>query len=409
VVEKTVYKIGGSCLRSEEDFNLVSEFLIREAADAASPVPVVISAMKGETDRLKAEAIPLFRDDPFRQVAHVATLGEFVSAELLQRALEARGMTVTVHSPWELDIRADGGDPDPFEAHLLGANRKRFRECIRESEGDFAVLPGYVGVHESFQLDGRPALVALGRGASDLIAVEAARQIGGRARLVKDAGSIYAVDRRVVPNARMISRMSSDMARRMLEYMRPNDQFIMDEAVRYANQHNVVIEFGSLAAPDVFSRVDPSFRPGEEDLFCALPMRDNVACITAQLYEPDVVPVLEALAWEDDPSKMIPFIDKVSQGVQQTLFFEAGDTEAAMARIAPFSAETTCEKGTLLTLIDTSIRPNGQHVLKAHRALRGIQVLNDRSSNGIIHFLVPDESASEAANALAEAFDLIEQ
>lgn len=402
--KNTIYKIGGSCLASDADFAVVAKYLIRASKGATSPVLVVVSAMKGETDLLMAQAREKYTDDPLRQVAHIAEHGEMDSAARLCAELKECGATANFYSPWDTGIQALGSDP--FDANLIGMEHEAFAKRARHDGVGFVVLPGYVGVHETFRLNDKPALVALGRGASDLIAVEIARHMGGTARLVKSAGSIYAAPPDMVENPRSITRMTPEQALRMLEYMRPKDQFIMADAVRLAQRHNVVIEFGSMAMPDLISRVDPAFLPGEERLFRALPVRDGVARITAKLHGSDAAQVFSSLAKEG-----IAFSDAgaalQSHGLFLTVFVETRDATRARSCIAGFSSATEHAEGALLTLIDNSIRPKGQHFLKAYRALEGIPVLESRSSGVILHFLVEEHFAAKAASAMAKAFDLV--
>lgn len=405
MLENTVIKIGGSCLKSEEDFGVVADFLISERNDSAEPVPVVISAMHGDTRRLRHEARRQFPHDASLQVKHVAENGEFASVQKLCVALRDRGVSALAVDPWMLRIEAEEGS-DAFNARLSGARPEYVDQFVAQGGTDFVVIPGYVGI-----LPESNELVALGNGASDLIAVEIARHVGGTTRLIKSAGSITAVDPRLVKNPRTISRMTPEMALRMLEYMRPDDQFIQADAVRLAHQHNVVIEFGSLATPDIVSRVDPAFRPGERGDFQALAVRDNVMRLSTALADYDPTPVFEALARNDAEHAQVPFSDGrvswTSDGWEVTIYVDADDVSEAVGRLRSFNTRHNDECGTLLTLIDTSIRPEGQHFLRAYRALRGrVTVFESRSLGVIFSFLVDDAKA--AANALAEEFGMAE-
>lgn len=396
MLENTVTKIGGSCLKSEEDFSVVADFLISEHDASGEPVPVVVSAMHGETRRLRDEARRHFPDNALLQVKHVAENGEFTSVQKLCAALRERGASAAAADPWMLSIEAEEAPEDVFDARLSGAKHECVEQFVVQSGADFVVIPGYVGI-----LPESKDLVALGNGASDLIAVEIARHTGGVVRLMKSAGSICTTSPEFVSFPKRIQHMTSEHALRMLEYMRPDDQFIQAAAVERAQTHNVVIEFGSMVTPGIVSRIDPAIRQGDEAVLRALPIRDEVTCVQASVAPEYLVNLFSALAESD-----VAFGDGRASGNTVHIFTDTADADEALRIIRRFDSDAVRQSGTLLTLIDSSMRSGGQHFLRVYTALKDVPPLESWSSGVILHVLVAQEHAVSAANALAEEFGL---
>lgn len=404
--DNVTYKIGGSILTDDTDYETVARFLIEETSDKPGPVPVVVSAREGETDRLLAEAAVIFPDDPWRQVQFAALEGDFLSAAKFAHALNVLGAKTAMRSPWDLKIEASGDDP--FCGRLIGLNHEAFAQELIGAESRFVVIPGYVGIHVSEQRGGCEALVALGRGGSDLIGVEVARYRGGALRLIKSAECIYAVSPDFVDSPKSVTHMTPEQALRVLEYMRPDDQFIQARAVQHAKQHNVVIEFGSMAAQGVYSRIDSSYQTDEHTLFRALPIRDDVSrlAMTVDRSRPDhffATLVSEGITFSDGGTVLS------TSGMKAVLFVERSKVERAMAVAGELTENLSRRDGALFTLIDTSIEPEGQHFLRVYRALAGIPIIDSRSSGIILHLFLEKEDTRKAARALAEEFDLLQR
>ncbi|MDP4010543.1 MAG: hypothetical protein Q8P37_01665 [Candidatus Spechtbacteria bacterium] len=401
--EKLTYKFGGSCLSNDADYEDAARFLLEDSKDAVKPVFVVVSAQKGETDRLLKEADNLFID-PWERVDHVARNGEFVSAEKMAGALNWAGGLLPgaeVLYTQELGIMAEG--EDPFNGNLVGI-KDDLSERIYSAR--FIIVPGYVGVHKTKGWNGTNALIALGRGASDLIAVEVARATRSKLKLVKSAQSIYSVSPDFVDNPKPITHMTPDQALRVLEYIRSDEQFIMANAVKHAQRKNVALEFCSMSNPEEFSRIDSIFRPEEPELFRALPVKENVALIRMELDTKYVSWLYESLH-----EHKIPFNDggsEESNGKSRIyIFAEAESAKPIIQKAGYLSRNVEFKTGSLITLIDTSLDPEGNHFMRVYNALNGISVLHSLSSGVIMHIFVSLEDTKKTVKALAKEFELI--
>lgn len=177
-----VLKYGGSVLSGPDDLSGLVSCVAAWRALERRPL-LIVSAYRGETDRLFAEAEARGLDDA-ELASHVGN-GEERVADDAARALAEAGLTAARLTVESLDFIATGRrlEADPFALEV-----DRLRAALNDA--DVAVLPGFVAVHN----DGGRAL--LGRGGSDLSAVFLARALGlDEAHLTKDVPGVAAEGR----------------------------------------------------------------------------------------------------------------------------------------------------------------------------------------------------------------------
>jgi aspartate kinase len=161
-------------------------------------VAVVVSARGGVTDRIVRllSRVSAGRPHP-REVDRALATGEDLSAALLASALASLGVPARSLRGGEAGVRAEGGfaggrvervDPGPLRA-LLAA-------------GTVPVVSGFQGA----RADGET--VTLGRGASDLSAVEIAAALGAECHIVTDVRGVFDRDPRGEAAARFFTRLS---------------------------------------------------------------------------------------------------------------------------------------------------------------------------------------------------------
>ncbi len=239
-----VVKLGGSVLTGARDARAVLDIL--SAYDC--PLVVVVSALKGVTDRLMAA-----RDDaetgpgPERLVgelsamhagflealapppaararaeaslaslggellvllegaggadrrARIAAFGERLSAPCVAAALAGLGREVEVLEPGRVGLVAEGPEEDALAD--LEASAEQVRRAL--AGRDASVVPGFFGI-------GRDGLARLfGRGGSDYTAAALAACLEARScDLVKDQAGILTADPSLVPEARPVRALS---------------------------------------------------------------------------------------------------------------------------------------------------------------------------------------------------------
>jgi bifunctional aspartokinase / homoserine dehydrogenase 1 len=247
-MKHTVIKLGGSVLRGPRD----AEAILGLLEGYAGPLLVVVSALKGVTDRLAAaESSPAggagllsrLREEYLdfalafgapaaaeaaaaRQIerllaglgrlldpaepssarldrrARVLATGERLSAVCLSLALASLGRPAPVIEPGRLGLAALPCEEDPEDARAeLSSSAPRIRAAV--SGLDALVVPGFYGVGP----DGLHRL--FGRGGSDYSAAVIAACLGASScDLIKDVPGVFTADPSLVAGARPVLELS---------------------------------------------------------------------------------------------------------------------------------------------------------------------------------------------------------
>lgn len=227
--ELTVFKFGGSVLRTEEDLRTAVHEVYRWLRRGGKVIAVV-SAFEGTTDRLIHQGQQVSPEsDPVATPLLLAT-GELTTAALVVLALRRAGVTATVLNPAAAGLRTDGvgvdANPMSIDAAALG------RELESHS---VVVVPGFVGVDENQQF------TLLGRGGSDLTALFIASELKAtRCRLIKDVDGLYEHDPALPePPPRRFERVSWEDALGL------DEGIVQHKALRLAKARGLRFEVGT--------------------------------------------------------------------------------------------------------------------------------------------------------------------
>jgi len=195
-----VVKYGGSVLEGGSEIRKAAEAIKREQ-DAGKSIVLVVSALKGLTDKLLSAAEAISPITPPDVVDHIIGLGEEQSVRLMTAALRSLGVDaveVTLNSPsWPIMTDETYGDAVPILEECKSGAELGLRPLIRR--GRVPVVCGFVGRSPSGKT------TTLGRGGSDTTAVLLAHCLGAdELVLVKDVEGIYSADPSKVEDARHI-------------------------------------------------------------------------------------------------------------------------------------------------------------------------------------------------------------
>lgn len=228
----TVLKLGGSVLRGERDLAQAVHEVYRWAREG--PVVVVVSALRGATDGLIAQAERLGpRPQPAALAALVAT-GEQAAAALLVLALDRAGLPAEVLDAARLGLRTRGALLEAEPVHLDTGVLGRII-----GSGAVAVVPGFLGR----TVDG--AISLLGRGGSDYSALFLADRLrASRCRLIKDTDGLYDRDPARHTSARRYQALSWDDALRL------GGGVVQHRALRFARSRRLEFEVGTWRAAE---------------------------------------------------------------------------------------------------------------------------------------------------------------
>ena len=178
-----VLKFGSSVLGTERDYAAAVAGIQRHL-QRGERVLAVVSALKGATDRLLADAHFFGPEPEPAATASLLATGESASAARLALALDAAGVEAALLDPGAIGLTTQGPllDADP-----VAVNADAVRRSLEHSGA--AVVAGFYG------RDTAGGYALFGRGGSDLTALFLAHRLGARTcRLVKDVEGVYEHD-----------------------------------------------------------------------------------------------------------------------------------------------------------------------------------------------------------------------
>ena len=179
----TVLKFGGSVLGTARDYAAAVADVKRHQR-RGERVLAVVSALKGATDSLLADAHFFGPAPEPAATASLLATGEAASAARLALALNAAGVEAALLDPTAIGLTTRGPllDADP-----VAVDDEALRRALER--GGAAVVPGFFGRDTS----GGYAL--FGRGGTDLTALFLAHRLGARTcRLLKNVDGVYERD-----------------------------------------------------------------------------------------------------------------------------------------------------------------------------------------------------------------------
>ena len=214
-----IKKIGGSLLKSDGDFKTVALYLA-EAYLTNPRMIVVVSALRGETDRLirKAETLSS-RSCHAREL--LLSLGEQKSCALLGLALEALHIPYTIFSGTHVGILKR--TTEDYEV-----NKMAYETALGSG---IVIVSGFHVVDRNFNL------VNLGRGGSDFTAILLTHALkADTCELIKDEPGVFNTRPGWGPLGQFFKRLSFEQ---MLELSKQGIPVVQKEALIFAQQHKV--------------------------------------------------------------------------------------------------------------------------------------------------------------------------
>jgi len=235
-----VQKYGGTSVGSPERIAAVAE-KISGYRDRGDDVVVVVSAMRGETDRLIGLSREITEIPEPRELDVLLATGEQVTIALLSMALQKRGCAARSYTGAQVHILTDSAHN---KARIQDIDDARVRKDL--ADGKVVVVAGFQGV------DQHGNITTLGRGGSDTTAVALAAALkADECQIFTDVDGVYTTDPRVEPRARRLSRVTFE---EMLEMASLGSKVLQIRSVEFAGKYNVPL------------RVLSSFEEGEGTL-----------------------------------------------------------------------------------------------------------------------------------------------
>nr|WP_153416303.1 uridylate kinase [Sinorhizobium meliloti] len=229
----TILKFGGSNFLDLEGYGRVARHIEQRLAAGENKIVVVVSAMKGETDSLKAQILEVNKEaSPSNLDAALAT-GEMKSVCLLEAAVSRLGISVTSLNGYSLGIRTNS---DFGRATVESVDPRRLRSALQEH--DVVIAAGAQAIDQS----GR--VTFLGRNTSDLTAVVIASMLEEHAcEIYSDVPGVFTGDPNLIAEAQLIPEIGYRTIAKMSRY---GAKVLHHGAVEYAEKHAVAIICKSL-------------------------------------------------------------------------------------------------------------------------------------------------------------------
>lgn len=216
-----VKKFGGTSVGSIERIKHVASLL-----QGKQKLCVVVSAMAGETDRLLKLASSITVEPEAREVDALLGTGEQVTASLLAMELISRGIKARSFDGSQAKISTDGIHR---QAKITGIDTSELLASI--DRGEIPIVTGFQGV------DVKGDTTTLGRGGSDISAVALAAALKAQeCHIYTDVEGVYSADPRIVPNARLLDRISHE---EMLELASLGAKVLHPRSVYFAMAYRV--------------------------------------------------------------------------------------------------------------------------------------------------------------------------
>lgn len=183
-----VCKFGGSSLASPEKIKHVGEIVRRHLLD--KPTIIVLSAMQGETDRLKGLAAAMCCNPTGRELDALLSTGEQASVALLALYLNANNIPTISLNAQQAGLVGSG----TYQAAALSYVDKSIINSYLEQ----GITPIVTGFQVSFPND---ELATLERGGSDTTAVGLAAAFDADCFIYSDVAGVYSADPNLISQA----------------------------------------------------------------------------------------------------------------------------------------------------------------------------------------------------------------
>jgi aspartate kinase len=220
-----VQKYGGTSVGGTERIRNVARRIARFHAEGHALV-IVVSAMSGETNRLRALASELSPDPDPRELDVIAATGEQVTIGLLAIALHELGLKAKSYTGGQVRVLTDSAFT---KARILDVDVAPLRKDI--AEGTVVIVAGFQGV------DAAGNITTLGRGGSDTSGVALAAALGAdECQIYTDVDGVYTTDPRIVPEARRLERITFE---EMLEMASLGSKVLQLRSVEFAGKYKV--------------------------------------------------------------------------------------------------------------------------------------------------------------------------
>jgi aspartate kinase len=196
-MKRLVLKFGGTSVGTIEKIKKVAN-LVKQRLSEGNQIIVVVSAMSGATDELKAKSDLISKNFDDKELDVLLASGEQVSCSLLSGALIDLGVKARSWLGWQIPIVTNGNHTS---SQIIKIKTDEILNFI--SKKGVAVISGFQGISKEIRI------TTLGRGGSDLSAVAVAKFFQtDSCEIYTDVEGVFTTDPAINDKAKKIDKIS---------------------------------------------------------------------------------------------------------------------------------------------------------------------------------------------------------
>ena len=240
-MKRLVLKFGGTSIGTIEKIKKVAN-IIKKKFSEGNEIIVVVSAMSGATDELKAKSVSISDNFDNKELDVLFSSGEQVSCSLLAGALIDLGVKARSWLGWQIPIVTND---NYTSSQIIKIETDEILNFI--SKKGVAVIAGFQGISKEIRI------TTLGRGGSDLSAVTVAKFFKtDSCEIYTDVEGVLTTDPSVNEKAKKIDKISYE---EMLEMSSLGAKVMQPNAVQTSMIENIPIHVRSTFSENLGTKI----------------------------------------------------------------------------------------------------------------------------------------------------------
>ena len=240
-MKRLVLKFGGTSVGSIEKIKKVAN-IIKKKLSEGNEIIVVVSAMSGTTDELKAKSVSISKNFDNKELDVLFSSGEQVSCSLLSGALIELGVKARSWLGWQIPIVTND---NYTSSQIIKVKTDEILDFI--SKKGVAVIAGFQGISKEVRI------TTLGRGGSDLSAVAMAKFFKtDSCEIYTDVEGVLTTDPSINKKAKKIDKISYE---EMLEMSSLGAKVMQPNAVQTSMIENIPIHVKSTFSENLGTKI----------------------------------------------------------------------------------------------------------------------------------------------------------
>jgi len=242
-MKRLILKFGGTSVGTIEKIKKVAN-IIKKRFSEGNEIIVVVSAMSGVTDELKAKSDLISKNFDNKELDVLLSSGEQVSCSLLSGALIDLGVKARSWLGWQIPIVTND---NYTSSQIVKIKTDEILNFI--SKKGVAVIAGFQGISKEIRI------TTLGRGGSDLSAVAIAKFFqADSCEIYTDVEGVLTTDPAINEKAKKIDKISYE---EMLEMASLGAKVMQPNAVQAAMIDNIPIQVRSAFSEKSGTKIIP--------------------------------------------------------------------------------------------------------------------------------------------------------